>query len=306
MKTSKTDGIVFDIKRFAIHDGGGIRSTLFTKGCPLRCPWCHNPEGISVDIQLLWLSSVCVRCGECLKTCPRKALEMVGQKMMINHDLCNRCGQCVAQCPALALKLDGRHTSPDEIVEELLKDEVFFTTSDGGVTISGGDPLYQNAFNLEVLKRLKEKGIHTTIETSLYGKEADVLELLPYIDKFYVDIKIFDDAKHKKIIGVSNVRILENFKRLVERNVDMIVRIPIIPGYTDDDENLENIADFVFSYDPHMEIELLNYNPLAINKYLTMNQTYTAPKDTRAFDKEEMKRKNTLIMGIRKGKEDVK
>ncbi len=306
MKTSKTDGIVFDIKRFAIHDGGGIRSTLFTKGCPLRCPWCHNPEGISVDIQLLWLSSVCVRCGECLKTCPRKALEMVGQKVMINHDLCNRCGQCVAQCPALALKLDGRHTSPDEIVEELLKDEVFFTTSDGGVTISGGDPLYQNAFNLEVLKRLKEKGIHTTIETSLYGKEADVLELLPYIDKFYVDIKIFDDAKHKKIIGVSNVRILENFKRLVERNVDMIVRIPIIPGYTDDDENLENIADFVFSYDPYMEIELLNYNPLAINKYLTMNQTYTVPKDTRAFDKEEMKRKNTLIMGIRKGKEDVK
>lgn len=164
------------------------------------------------------------------------------------------------------------------------------------MTISGGDPLYQKAFNLEVFKQLKAKGIHTTIETSLYGKKEDILELIPYVDKFYADIKIYDDAKHKEIIGVSNKKnILDNFRTLIENEVDVTVRIPLIPGYTDDNNNLSDIASFVFAIDTCVEIELLNYNQLAINKYLTMNQPYQVPKEVKPLSQDAFEQKKELI-----------
>ncbi len=291
-------GIVFDIKRFALHDGAGIRSTLFTKGCPLRCPWCHNPEGRKLDIELLWFETLCIGCGACVASCPQDALALQENGIVIDRASCVKCGKCIDVCPALALKFDGYRMHYREAFAELIKDKVFFQGSGGGITLSGGDPLVQSEFSLKLLGLCKEEGIHTTIETCLYAPTDTVLKFVGLVDCFYVDIKILDEQKHRAATGVGNKLILHNFEELSARGASICVRIPLIPGYTADDEDICATAEYVAGVNPKAQLELLNYNPLAESKYHSLQERYILPSTTEKFSEEEMQRKSELVKRI--------
>ena len=238
---SKTTGVIFDIKRFAIHDGDGIRTTVFIKGCPLRCPWCHNPEGRKKAIELMWFSTLCVRCGSCVESCGRHALTLEDNRIRIDRNACTLNADCVNVCPTNALRLDGREITAEEVYSEAIKDKLFYT-SNGGITLSGGEPLAQPEFCRAILKICRQNGLNTAVETCLYADEVDVLALVPLVDQFFTDIKILDDKRHKTAVGVSNKKILSNFKALSKAGANICVRIPLIPGFTDDDQNIRDIA----------------------------------------------------------------
>ena len=294
---SNTKGIIFDIKRFAIHDGEGIRTTIFIKGCPLRCPWCHNPEGRLKPIELMWFSTLCVRCGRCVKACPNQALLLTSDRILIDKNACDLNAACVDVCPANAIRLNGQEMTAEQIFEEIKKDQVFYL-SKGGVTLSGGEPLSQIDFSMAVLELCKKNGINTTVETCLYANETDVLRAAKLVDHFYVDIKILDDDQHSKAVGVSNEKILSNFKMLCQTGASICVRIPMIPGYTDDDDNIQDIARFVRNTHKGVPIELLNYNPLASNKFDTLNEVYRVQKGAAPFSEQEMTRKRAIVSKI--------
>jgi pyruvate formate lyase activating enzyme len=208
-------GIVFDIKRFAIHDGPGIRSSVFMKGCPLNCLWCQNPEGISVKPVLWYFSSKCIKCDECVSSCPVDALSSGGSDpryIKIDHDKCTLCGRCTEVCPTSALSICGEDRSTEWVVDELLKDRVFYEKSNGGITLTGGDPLYQYDFSLSILKAIKEYGIHTAVETAMFSSEEILLSFVPYTDLFLVDIKLLDNEEHTESTGVDNRVIKRNFE----------------------------------------------------------------------------------------------
>lgn len=294
---SKTSGIIFDIKRFAIHDGEGIRTTLFIKGCPLRCPWCHNPEGRTKDFELMWFSSLCIGCGECERACSQNALKLDCGKVNINRQKCTLNADCTAACPSNALQLNGWEITAEQAFEEILKDKVFYMSS-GGVTLSGGDPFAQAEFSLAILELCKKNGINTAVETCMYAKEEDVIRFASVVDQFFVDIKIFDNEKHQKIIGTDNERILSNFKVLCRLGANVCVRIPIIPGFTDDDENISSIANFVSTTSKNVSIELLNYNTLAENKFESLDEIYKVGKGVKPLTNDEMDKKRKIVSDI--------
>ena len=297
MTDSKTKGVIFDVKRFAIHDGAGIRTTLFVKGCPLRCPWCHNPEGRTKSIEPMWFSTICVHCAECEHSCGRQAIKLESNRVHIDKSKCTVNADCVQTCPSNALKLSGRVVTAQQAYEELIKDEVFYM-SKGGVTLSGGEPLTQPDFSLAVLELCKKDGLNTAVETCLYARKEDVLRFVPLIDQFFIDIKILDEEKHKKIIGSGNKRILENFLALCEAGANICIRIPLIPGFTDDDDNIKDIAEFVAANCRQAQIELLNYNPLAKNKFDTINETYLVDRDAQPLTQHEMDKKRKIVLDI--------
>ncbi|MCE1195230.1 glycyl-radical enzyme activating protein [bacterium] len=273
------DGNIIDIKRFTIHDGDGIRSTLFLKGCALRCAWCHNPEGVENSVDLWYFPRQCIRCRACLEACPENALhaDEEGETFIwINRQRCTKCGRCVQACPTAALSFDGRRLSSDEAVATLLRDKPFYDESGGGVTISGGDPLVQSAFALEILRRCKEAGVHTAIETCLQGPWETVEEFLPATDLFIVDLKLADSGQHREYTGQGNELIRENYGKLAVQarrlGRDLLTRIPMIPRVTATRENVGAIARFVREHNPGGRVELINFNPLAESKYLLMNR----------------------------------
>lgn len=274
---SEIRALVFDIKRFALHDGPGIRTTAFIKGCPLSCVWCQNPEGIDPKPVLWYSSSQCIRCGQCVDVCPKNALEShTGDKNFISIDraICDRSGNCVKSCPSAALHWDSQSYSVDELTEHLVRDAVFFGSSGGGITLSGGEPLYRPDFTVEVLKRCKEKGFHTAIETTLFASRSVIEKTLPFVDLYLADLKLIENEAHKKYTGVENVRILENMEYLAGLGRSMIIRVPLIPGLTDTEENIGGIARFVSGLNSDIPIELLNFNPLAESKYKAMDLEY--------------------------------
>jgi glycyl-radical enzyme activating protein len=286
-------GRIFDIKRFSIHDGPGIRTTAFFKGCPLHCIWCHNPEGIGCDQDLIVGRERCIQCGVCVKACPEGAIRLLGGVVRIDRSLCSFCGRCVDQCPPRAIRRVERDLTDDELVEELMQDKVFADIS-GGVTLSGGEPLFQPEFALSVLQKLKSRGMDTCIETSMMAP-LDVVQALPeLLDHCIVDIKLLNDEVHKRYTGVGNVQILENFRYLSGHARDLLVRIPLIPGVTATDENLKDIAAFVRSLNPAIPIELLNFNSLAASKYDLIDQRYY-DETLRALPKLEYERLKQLV-----------
>jgi pyruvate formate lyase activating enzyme len=291
-------GIVFDIKRFAIHDGPGIRTSVFLKGCPLKCIWCQNPEGISRQITLWYFHSRCIRCGDCLASCPEGALSAHPQDrhyIHIDRDLCTNCGACVEVCPSTALSLVGRRMEHEEVVEELRKDEIFYRSSGGGITLTGGDPFSQTEFSRAILKEMKSIGIHTAIETCLLTGRKDLESLLPYVDLFLVDLKVDEPSQHGKYTGASNERIKENFAWLARNHTDILVRVPIIPGYTDAEDNLRAIGRYVAGIDRKIPIELVNFNPLARDKYVVLGEDYPLRKIDSVESPERMERLRQLV-----------
>jgi len=282
------NGNIFDINRFAIHDGGGIRSTLFIKGCPLNCPWCQNPEGKNKNIALWHFSNKCIKCGICMGVCPQKALTMNEKGIAVDKKRCDLCGKCVDACPALALKFDARSMSVRQVIEELLADKSFYDVTNGGITLSGGEPTANPEFSLEILRECKKHGINTAMETCLYTDEKVILKLTEVVDTFYSDIKIFNCEKHRLVIGVPNRRILDNFKALEKAGANMIVRIPLIPGFTADAQNLHDIGEFVSKVNADIPVELINFNPLAENKYAVFDFDYPVKSGTKPYPKAEM------------------
>jgi pyruvate formate lyase activating enzyme len=291
-------GVVFDIKRFAIHDGPGIRTSVFLKGCPLNCLWCQNPEGISGQITLWYFRSRCIRCGDCIASCPEDALSAdhrASHFIRIDRSRCTSCGECVKVCPSTALSFVGKRMEHREVVEELRKDETFYRSSGGGITLTGGDPFSQTAFSRTILQEVKKSGIHTAVETCLLAPREDLESLLPHVDLFLVDLKIDDPEQHRRYTGASNERIKENFSWLARNHRDIVVRIPIIPGYTDSEENLRRIGSYVAGIDSGIPIELVNFNPLARDKYVVLCEEYPLKQVDSVVSAERMERLRQIV-----------
>lgn len=278
------NGFVFEVKRFAVHDGPGLRTTLFLKGCPLRCPWCQNPEGLHLEPRLWYKEADCLRCGNCVAACQERALAL-DERVHIDQVACVLCKRCLDACPTGALLLDGREVSADEAEETLLQDAVFYAEG-GGITLSGGEVMAQWPFALELLRRMRARGVDTAIETCLLVKQDVLSRFLELVDHFIVDIKYFDGAEHRRVLGESNELILANYRYLVEKGADVLVRTPLIPGYTATEANIRAIARFVRLTDANARYELLNFNPLCRSKYAALEEDY--PVSGQPFSAGEM------------------
>ena len=266
-------GIVFDIKKFAVDDGPGIRTTVFLKGCSMRCWWCHNPEGQTLTPELMYRQTRCARCGECVKNCSRRAISLRTRKLSINRKICNLCGECAKKCPSEALTIVGKKTSIAEVMKEINKDSTFYEESGGGITISGGEPLLQIDFVDAILSECKMRNIHTAVDTCGYAPHKAVEKVMNKVDLFLYDLKIMNDAKHKRYTGKSNKQILENFKTLAENGNHILVRFPVIPGLNDDEDNIQKTADFILSH-AVKRICLLPYHRSGIEKYRSLDRSY--------------------------------
>lgn len=274
-------GIIFDIKEFALHDGPGLRQTVFLKGCPLRCNWCHNPEGLSINPELMVSKVSCIACGRCEEVCEKEN--------------CDACGACIEICPLRLRKIVGDRITSDELVSAIRKDSDYYASYGGGVTFSGGEPLMQAEFLSETLEKLPD--VHKAIETSGYAEETVFKQVIAQIDCVLIDLKIFDDDLHKKHTGVSNQKILKNIRYLCEGEKAFVVRIPLIPGVNDDEKNLRATAEYLKTAPALERIEFLPYHRTAGAKYKMINKKYKPH-----FDVEQTLSPNTAIFdeyGIR-------
>lgn len=257
---SNINGLIFDIKRFAVHDGPGIRTTIFLKGCPLSCWWCHNPEGLSNSQEIIYYDYKCMNCDKCINICQQNALEEKNNKIVRNHKICTSCGNCVEICPTASQQIIGQKISAENAIKEIEKDHIFFETSNGGVTFSGGEPLMQHEFLKETLKLCKKRSIHTALDTSGFCHSDVFNTLIKFNDLFLYDLKIIDDQQHKKYTGVSNKKIIKNLDILQEKEKDIIIRFTIVKGITDTKENLRDIINLVSSFEKIKEIDLLPFH----------------------------------------------
>ncbi|MEJ5359513.1 MAG: glycyl-radical enzyme activating protein [Desulfobacterales bacterium] len=270
-------GLVFDIRGFSLHDGPGIRTTVFFKGCPLRCLWCCNPESQQAHPETVWIAERCVGCNRCLEVCTLQAIRPSEDgARLIDPARCDGCGRCVPACPGMALQVFGRRVTVAEVLAEAARDALYAEHSGGGLTLSGGEPLGQPEFALELLRRYRteEKGAHTAIETS---GEADwgILEtLLPVVDLFLYDLKHVDPAVHRRLTGRGNERVLENARRLAAAGAELVIRIPLVDGMNDDAPALAATADFVASLRSVRRVDLLPYHRLGEPKYRRLGRRY--------------------------------
>jgi pyruvate formate lyase activating enzyme len=270
------EGIVTDIQRFSIHDGPGIRTTVFLKGCNLRCFWCHNPETISLKPELQLFLERCIGCGACFERCPTGAHAMVDGERVFHRELCDACGACVETCYAQALVLMGQVKTVEQVVEEVLRDKPFYDTSGGGVTLSGGEPLLQFDFSYAILEKCRQEGLHTAIETAANFPWERIEAILPVTDLVMMDIKLMDSARHQECTGVPNERILANARRLGEQSIPLIVRTPVVPGVNDAPEDVSAIARFVAELPNLLYYELLPFHPMGTSKYASLDMDYRA------------------------------
>ncbi|MDK9708139.1 MAG: glycyl-radical enzyme activating protein [Desulforhopalus sp.] len=273
---------IFAIKRYALHDGPNIRTTIFFKGCPLACHWCHNPEGIDFDAKILFLAEKCVGCGECVNHCPERALHHTTQGINRAQDVCASCASCVAICPALAHESTGKKMSIAEIVAEISKDLPFFDQSGGGITCSGGEPLCQPEALLALLQACGHLGIHRVVDTSGFAPTTTLLDIARHTELFLYDIKHMDSTIHKRLTGVANDLILANLKELYQAGHAVRVRLPLIQGINDGTENIAAMGAFVAACPGVQGIDILPYHPSATAKYRKLGrvykgETFTAP-----------------------------
>ena len=250
---------------------------VFLKGCPLRCAWCCNPECISRDLEVEFYESRCLKCGACLRACTQQAVNpdlLVSSGFKINQDRCNKCGDCTRACPVEALKFVGRVVTVDEVMEKVRKDKYFYLTSQGGLTVSGGEPLYQFDFTRELLRRAHGENINTAIETCGYAPWGRYELILPYLDLVLYDIKHMDPVKHKKMTGVSNRLILSNLKKLSQSGIPLVIRLPLIPSFNINRDNISRTAEFILSLDNVVEVNLMSFHQLGKDKYYRLCREY--------------------------------
>jgi pyruvate formate lyase activating enzyme len=268
-------GIIFDIARYCIHDGPGIRTAVYFKGCPLKCLWCHNPEGISPEPQISYWKDRCIGCGNCISACPNGAVfQETDNSIGIDKSKCLVCGACAEACNSLALELVGKEMSVAELITAVERDKAFYEESGGGVTFSGGEPFMQPAFLLEMLTECRKRGIRTAVETSGFCDSSVIMKAADKIDLFLFDIKLMDSARHKEATGVPNERILENLSRLIERGYNVTVRFPLIPGINDDRENIEALGQFLSAMKRIPALHILPFHGLAREKALRFGSQY--------------------------------
>ncbi len=269
-------GIVFNIQHYSIHDGPGIRTVVFLKGCPLACCWCCNPESMDRNPELAFRQTLCNGCGECIPVCPKEALSLNREKntIIIDRQLCSDCGACVPVCVRGALTIYGKRMSASEVVEDVAKDAPFYARSGGGVTVSGGEPCIHPSFLMAILKGCKEAGIHTAIETSGYVNNRFFNRLIKEVDLVLFDLKLMDPDRHYVATGRKNDRILNNARLLASSGSDIRFRMPLIPGINSDDKNLTALANFLHSIG-HPSIELMPYHQFGRGKYVATGKTYT-------------------------------
>lgn len=286
---SETVGTIFDIKRFAVHDGPGIRTTVFFKGCPLRCLWCHNPESIKIQQQIVFYPNKCIGCGECFKRCPNHAVEATPEGRKYYRDKCTLCGTCVEYCYAEATVMQGKKATVQEVIEEVKKDMPFYENSNGGVTLSGGEPTMQSEFCLAILQESKKAGMHTALDTSGFVKWEIFKDILEYVDLVLFDIKHTDPVKHKEFTGVSNEVIISNLIKLDQLNIPIEIRMPIIPGYNDSGDNIQKACQLLGELKNIQRVKLLPYHRLGEGKYERLEMEYKL-KDVKPPDKARMEK----------------
>ncbi|KJS84389.1 MAG: hypothetical protein JM58_11135 [Peptococcaceae bacterium BICA1-8] len=266
-------GIIFNIQRYSIHDGPGIRTTVFLKGCPLNCWWCHNPESQNIHQEIVFWPDRCLNCGDCLKACAKKALTIRNDAFFTDKSKCELCASCVKACFTEARELIGKQISTEEAMEEIKKDIIFYDQSGGGVTFSGGEPLMQGRFLQELLLACQKEYIHTTVDTSGYAPWEVLKGISKLTNLFLYDIKLIDERKHIKFTGVSNRLVLDNLQRLTEEKMKIIIRVPIIPHINDDADNILQTGRLMQSLGLK-EINLLPYHGTAASKYERRAETY--------------------------------
>lgn len=283
-------GYVFDFKRFSTHDGHGIRTTVFLKGCTLNCVWCQNPEGISIKQRPLYFPNKCIHCNTCVHKAKYGGVYAKDNDIKLDISKQENWHEIIDNCPSGALAMDSREMTAEEVVNEACKDAPFFKYG-GGVTLSGGEPLFQHEFAIEILKGLKDRGITTTIETASHIPYDIYKEAMKYIDYVYADFKIIDSDEHKKYTGVNNDLIKKNLTWLLESNKaeDVIIRTPLIPGMTTEKENIAGIAKFISGIYPETKYEILNYNPLAQAKYDMVDKEFCFEKNPPLYSDDQMK-----------------
>lgn len=286
----ETVGLVFDIKRFAINDGPGIRITIFLKGCPLSCRWCHNPESISAEVQKMYSVGKCIGCGECVRICPLEACELTPEGVVTETEICTACGLCAEVCPALASEMSGQYKSVTDLLEIIEQERPFFDQSGGGVTFSGGEPLLYPQFLNEMLDACGALQIHRTVDTSGLASARTLLETARRTDLFLYDLKLMDSDKHRQWTGVGNKRILQNLQLLAETGADIQIRIPLIKGVNCDEDNIEASASFVAALSgPRKRVNLLPFHNVAEGKSVKLGKTCEAGSMS-APDKSDLQR----------------
>ena len=271
-------GTIFDIRKYSIHDGPGIRTAVFFKGCPLECGWCHNPEGHAIHPELIFRNTRCILCDDCLTVCPNDAVTRQGNAIQIDRTRCKVSGECAAVCNAEALQVIGKKMTVQQVIAEIERDTVFYEQSGGGVTFTGGEPLAQPLFLLDLLAACRERGISVALDTCGYAPWPVLNKISPLVDLFLYDLKLIDEPRHHQWTGVSNKLILSNLRQLLEGGLKILIRIPIIPGINDDEENLRQTGTFLASLPNVPPLELLPYHDIAQGKYAGLGREYKLPK----------------------------
>jgi pyruvate formate lyase activating enzyme len=272
-----SSGTIFDIKKFAIHDGPGVRTTVFFKGCPLGCWLCHNPESQAFEAELMVRDGRCDRCGDCIDACGPGAISLNETSVHIDRSRCDLCGACADICLAEAIEVAGREVSVAEVLEEVERDRVYYDESGGGVTISGGEPLSQAEFLIEVLEACRERGVSTTLDTCGHAPSEIFRKVAPHVDLFLFDLKMIDDERHLEFTGVSNESIHKNLRWLAEQRASVVVRFPLLPGINDDDANVQALGAFVMSLPEAYRVDVLPYHRGGVDKYARLEREHRLP-----------------------------
>ncbi len=288
MSSPEIKGSIFNILRHATEDGPGIRTTVFMKTCPMRCPWCHNPEGMDRPAHLVWYDARCIGDGQCVKACPLEALKLTDQGVLIDRSRCDACGLCVEACPAAALEVLGRDYTVEEVASIVMEDKVFYEKSGGGMTLSGGEPAQQPEFCAALMKAVKQEGIHIALDTCAGVNWKTLRPLVELANLVLLDLKVMDERAHLEFTGIPLKLVLENARNISREGKSLWVRTPVIPGYTDSEENIRLVARFIKQHLPTAtRYDILAFNNYCTPKYARLGLSW-AFKDTELIPEELM------------------